>query len=65
MIVTENRMKEIRTALEEIKKEAEKLSANMVILLGKLDEVKTLEDAKSWDDLSYELITGFSHLDVS
>lgn len=64
MVVTENRMKEIRTALEEIKKEAEKLSANMVILLGKLDEVKTLEDAKNWDDLSYELITGFSHLEI-
>ena len=64
MVVTENRMKEVRMVLEETKKEAEELVANILILLEKLDEIKTSEDADNWDDLSYELITGFSHLKI-
>ena len=64
MAVTENRMKEVRMVLEETKKEAEELVANILILLEKLDEIKTSEDADNWDDLSYELITGFSHLEI-
>ena len=64
MVVTENRMKEVRMVLEETKKEAEELVANILILLEKLDEIKTSEDADNWDDLSYELITGFSYLEI-
>lgn len=64
MVVTEKRMKEVRMVLEETKKEAEELIANILILLEKLDEIKTSEDADNWDDLSYELLTEFSHLKI-
>ena len=65
----ENEIREVRVifriVLDEIRQETEELSANIPILLEKLDKVNTFEDIKKWIELQNKLISGFSHLDVS
>lgn len=65
----ENEIREARVifriVLDEIRQETEELSANIPILLEKLDKVNTFEDIKKWIELQNKLISGFSHLDVS
>lgn len=61
----EMEIKEIRIMLKEIGKEAEELVANIPVLLEELDKIKTVEDAKNWNDLCTKLILEFRHLDVS
>ena len=66
---TESEIREARVifriVLDEIRQETEELSANIPILLEKLDKVNTFEDIKKWIELQNKLISGFSHLDVS
>ena len=68
-MVTESEIREARVifriVLDEIRQETEELSANIPILLEKLDKVNTFEDIKKWIELQNKLISGFSHLDVS
>lgn len=65
----ENEIREARVifriVLDEIRQETEELSANIPILLEKLDKVNTFEDIKKWIELQNKLISGFSHLEVS
>ena len=65
----ENEIREARVifriVLDEIEREAKELSANIPVLLEKLDKVNTFDDIKEWIELQNKLISGFSHLDVS
>ena len=68
-MVTESEIREARVifriVLDEIEREAKELSANIPVLLEKLDKVNTFDDIKEWIELQNKLISGFSHLDVS
>ena len=63
-IIKNEKIIEIREALEEVKAEAEQMVANMSILLEELKKVKTKEDGERFDDLADRLTTGYNHLEI-
>lgn len=63
-IIKNEKIIEIRMALEEIKAEAKQMVTNMSILLEELEKVKTKEDGEKFDDLSDRLTSGYKHLEI-
>lgn len=63
-IIKNEKIIEIREALEEVKTEAEQMVTNMSILLEELKKVKTKEDDERFDDLADRLSTGYKHLEI-
>ena len=63
-IINNERLIEVREALEEIKAEAEQMVTNMSTLLEELEKVKTKEDGERFDDLVDRLTTGYKHLEI-
>lgn len=62
--INNERLIEIRVALEEIKAEAEQMVTNMSTLLEELEKVKTKEDGARFDDLADRLSNGYKHLEI-
>ena len=62
--INNERLIEVRVALEEIKAEAEQLVTNMSTLLEELEKVKTKEEGGRFDDLVDKLTTGYKHLEI-
>lgn len=63
-IINNEKLIEVRMALEEVKAEAEQMITNMSILLEELKKVKTKEDGERFDDLADRLSTGYKHLEI-
>ena len=63
-IINNEKLIEVRVALEEVKAEAEQMITNMSILLEELKKVKTKEDGERFDDLADRLSTGYKHLEI-
>ena len=63
-IIKNEKIIEIRMALEEIKAEAKQMVTNMSILLEELEKVKTKEDGERFDDLADRLTTGYKYLEI-
>ena len=62
--INNERLIEVRVALEEVKAEAEQMVTNMSTLLEELEKVKTKEDGERFDDLIDKLTTGYKHLEI-
>lgn len=63
-IIKNEKIIEIRMALEEVKAEAKQMVTNMSILLEELEKVKTKEDSEKFDDLANRLTSGYKHLEI-
>lgn len=63
-IIKNEKIIEIRMALEEVKAEAKQMVTNMSILLEELEKVKTKEDSEKFDDLASRLTSGYKHLEI-
>ena len=63
-IINNERLTEVREALEGIKVEAEQMVTNMSTLLEELEKVKTKEDGERFDDLADRLTTGYKYLEI-
>lgn len=55
---------EIRLALTDLRVEAKQLMNNTMILINELDNVKTDEDYKKYDEMADRLTSGFKHIDI-
>lgn len=62
--INNERLIEVRVALEGIKVEAEQVVTNMSTLLEELEKIKTKEDCGRFDDLVDKLTTGYKYLEI-
>ena len=62
--INNERLIEVRVALEEVKAEAEQIVTNMSTLLEELEKIKTKEDGERFDDLVDKLTTGYKYLEI-
>lgn len=63
-IIKNEKLIEVRVALEEVKAEAEQMVTNISTLLEELEKVKTKEDGERFDDLADKLTTGYKYLEI-
>lgn len=63
-MIDEQKKQRVKENLKEIIIECEQIRLNCKSLIEQLNNVKTDEDSKNFDDKAYKMLSGFKHIEI-